>query len=600
MSGVGGATITRANELVVCIPEEPQSLYFYQGDHGLAEEHIWQAIYEAPYTTLSFDYQPRGLSQIPSVHNGDLKIHRVEAGEGERIVDRYGDVVQLDYGTVVIDADGEQRVFDGQPIEMLQLAARFKLNPLIWSDGVAVTAADSVYSYELDASADTPSGKRITERTQSYSAVDEFTVEWQGLPGFVDHEVQGRFWMPLPQHLWRDFTPAELLRATTSREPAVGHGPYRLAAWAHGHHITLERNPHYYLAAEGLPKFDRIIFRFIDGPKLLMAELASGRCDVATHDGLATTQIEPLRQAGDQGRLQVQFSPGMAYEQIVFGINSVGTHAVTRPDWFESGDVRLAVAMCIDRERLAAAATHGLSNVMSSYLPTAHPLYAESPGGWIFDQAEANKILDGLGHYDRDDDGIREFVDTERPFEVTLLTVDQSDGRAASSLSLTTELLQSIVVDLKHCGVGTSVKEVAAEHLLANGPRGLVFGRRFELASYPWLASIAPNCESFLSSRIPSQNNEWHLNFNNASGYISEEYDLVCNAARQTVPGTSEYIEAQQQAQIIFARDVPAIPLFQRIKMTAAQPGVVNLRLNVSQPSELWNIAEFDWVSYAP
>ncbi len=52
----------------------------------------------------------------------------------------------------------------------------------------------------------TPSTKYLFARTFSYKAVDDLTVEWAGLPGFVDADYQSNFWTPLPKHVLEGMT----------------------------------------------------------------------------------------------------------------------------------------------------------------------------------------------------------------------------------------------------------------------------------------------------------------------------------------------------------------------------------------------------------
>ena len=43
----------------------------------------------------------------------------------------------------------------------------------------------------------------------------------------------------------------------------MGWGPYTVKEWVKGDHIELEKNPLYFRAGEGLPAFDKLIYRFL-------------------------------------------------------------------------------------------------------------------------------------------------------------------------------------------------------------------------------------------------------------------------------------------------------------------------------------------------
>lgn len=80
----------------------------------------------------------------------------------------------------------------------------------------------------------------------------------------------------------------------------------------------------------------------------------------------------------------------------------------------------------------------------------------------------------------------------------------------------------------------------------------------------------------------------------NVTGWRNEAFDVACRAARAVLPGTADYEANHQAALRIFADELPALPLFTRIELAVAQPTVQNIRLNTTQPSELWNVFEWD------
>jgi peptide/nickel transport system substrate-binding protein len=94
-----------------------------------------------------------------------------------------------------------------------------------------------------------------------------------------------------------------------------------------------------------------------------------------------------------------------------------------------------------------------------------------------------------------------------------------------------------------------------------------------------------------MSFEIPEKGN-W--GGNNASGYSNLAYDAACRAALQALPGTLAYEQYHQQAQIIFSEELPAIPLFTWLRVTVTQAGVLDVLLDPTSPSELWNIEAFD------
>jgi peptide/nickel transport system substrate-binding protein len=552
----------------------------------LETTHLLQGIYENMYTTLSFDYQARGIEKLPNLADGDAALVPVQVNEGDVVLDVNGEVVVLKEEVTVRGADGAVVDFAGEPVTMLQLSAEFTLKPLIWSDGTPVTADDSVYSFQLAANPSTPVPKFLTQRTLRYEATDERTLRWVGIPGYLDRTYFTNIWTPYPRHQWGDFSATELLSAEPSSRMPLSHGPYVVTDWVPGDHIQLERNEHYYLTAQGLPRVDSIRVRFIPNADQLLAQMLDGRCDIGTHDALGIREAEALLEAGDSRLLEPHFQAGSVFEHIDFGINSAPGYAATRPDWFENVQVRQAFIMCTDRQGMIDTLLFGQSEIMNAYVPTTHPLYPADSVTWPYDVAEANTILDNAGLRDTDNDGIREDPDSGAPFIVTLLsTIGNELGEKIASV---------LVENLADCGIQVQLSFLQGDVYFADGPDGPLFGRQFDLAAFPWLISSEPNCSLYLTSRIPSAENSWSLNHNNEIGFSNPDFDAACRQALDLLPGMEGYETAHQTALRIWMEQAPSIPLFLRPRVAATTTGILNFKLDPTQESELWNLYEID------
>ncbi|MBE0684762.1 MAG: hypothetical protein IH585_02055, partial [Anaerolineaceae bacterium] len=80
--------------LVICIGEEPLTLYPY-GGNSKGMWSILEAIYDGPIDTVNFMPEPVILEKIPDYDSGDAVIETVPVAAGERIVDANGSVVVL-------------------------------------------------------------------------------------------------------------------------------------------------------------------------------------------------------------------------------------------------------------------------------------------------------------------------------------------------------------------------------------------------------------------------------------------------------------------------------------------------------------------------
>jgi len=584
-----------SKDLIVCMAQEPETLYAYGGSM-LVQTAVGHAIFENNLTTLSYGYQAQGIEKVPSLSDGDAVLESVEVGEGMMVLGADGNPVELAEGVEVINSEGETVAYAGEPIMMDQITVDFTMKPRVWSDGEPVKATDSVYSFNVASDPDTPATKFVVERTASYEATGDLTTQWVGLPGFRDATYFVNFWAPLPEHAWGEFSAAELLEAEEVSRLPIGDGPFAIQEWNAGESIYLTRNENYYRADEGLPNLDSVTFRFISDTNALVLALLSGECDIGTQDGMDVTQSPFLIEAEASGQLVPYFQTGTVYEHIDFGINSYADYGddIGRPDWFEDTRVRQAMTMCTDRQAMVDNIMFGRSEVIHTYIPSVHPLYPEGLTEWPYDVEAGNALLDDVGFADGDGDGIREYTDGT-PFVITLGTTTGNDMRQ--------QLTQIFKENLAECGVEVELYYQPASEWFADGPDGVLFGRRFDLGEFAWLTGVEPSCNLYLSSQITGpaeETNElnglpfggWGAASN--TGWYNPDFDDACNAALASLPGTDEYVDNHAEAQRIFSEEVPVIPLFLRLKVAAARPEVTNFSVDPTQNSELYNIYEFD------
>jgi peptide/nickel transport system substrate-binding protein len=583
-------------DLIVCMAQEPDTLYPYGGSM-LAATAVQVAIFETEVTTFSYDYQALGIEKLPNLEDGDAVINQVEVNAGDLVLDASGNPATLEAGVSVINADGETVEFDGSPITMQQLSTDFTLKPRVWSDGTPVTAADSVYSFELNRDPDTPAGKFIVERTASYEATGELGLTWTGIPGFLDPTYFLNVFQPMPQHIWGQFSAAELLEAEEAARLPVSDGAFHIVEWVAGDSIRVEPNPFYYRQNEGLPYLDSVTFKFIQDTNQLIAQLISGACDIGTQDGLTASDAPFLIEAENNGLITPYFQTGTVFEHIDFGINSYGDYGDDqgRPDWFEDARVRQAMTMCTDRQGMVDNILFGRSEVIHTYVPSVHPLYPEEGLTELpYDVEEANALLDEVGFIDNDGDGIREYY-TDRgtawegePFVVNLGTTTGNDMRQ--------QMTQIFKANMLDCGIDVVLYYVPASEWFADGPDGPLFGRRYDLGEFAWVSAVQPSCNLYLTSQIPGPEEEGFSGWGsqNNSGWSNEAFDQACNTALSSLPGTPEYEENHKEAQRIFSQEVPVIPAFLRLIVAAARPNVVGFSVDPTGGTELQNIYQFD------
>ncbi len=606
--------------LVICQGQEPDTLYPYAGAM-LAKSHILEAISEGSWGATdanSFAYQAIILEKLPSLADGDATLAAVTVSEGDAVIDANGDVVALDAtaGIMLVPAGGGDAVaYEGGDFEMDQLTATFVLLPdLVWSDGTPMTSSDSVYAFNLLADPDTPQAKFTLERTASYEATDDLTTVWTGLPGFMDSEYFINYWGPAPEHVWGQFTAAELIEAEESSRAPIGWGPYVIDEWVQGESVTLTKNPNYFRADEGLPVFETAVFRFVgENSNANIASLLAGECDIVDQTVGLDDQNELLLELQASGQLNATFVTGTVWEHVDFGIQPVSyddgyTQGTDRPDFFSDVRTRQAFLMCMDRQAVVDTITFGQSIVIDTYLPPQHPLFNDSVVSYPFDPEAAGALLDEVGWLDDDGDAVTPRVASgvANVPDGTLLEMAYETTSATLRQNITAVIQQS----LGQCGIQANIQLYPASEWFADGPEGKLFGRRFDLGEFAWLTGVAPPCDLYLSSLTPGPEGETWTSIQdgvertfgvsgwggqNDPGFADAEYDTACNIALGSLPGQPEYEASHLEAQAIFAEQLPVAPLYLRLKLAATRPDMCNFIMDPTANSKFWNIEEFDF-----
>lgn len=582
--------------LVVCQGQEPDTLYPYGGDM-LAASHIQHAVYDglAGVDTRTYAYQPVILTKLPDLDDGDAVINAVTVQAGDMVVDDAGTVAELEEGMLVRPAgcySSECAVeFDGSPVEMDQMVVTYELIAgITWSNGDPLTADDSVYGFELNADPDTPTSRFTVERTASYEATSDVNTVWTGLPGYIDSVYFANFWHPFPRNLWQDelgLTAADLLEAEESSRMPMGWGAFVITEWVAGDHITVEKNPNYFRADEGLPYLDTVIYRFVSDSNAAVAQLISGECDIATQDASLDDQAELLLKLEQEGIVNPIFVTGTVWEHADFGINSVPEY--DRPDFFGDVRTRQAIAMCMDRQSVVDTILYGRSIVIDSYIPPEHPLYADGLTTWPYDPEAGMALLDEVGWVDGGD-GVRVASGVDGVPDGTPLEFKWQSTTAAMRV----QYMQIFQQNLAECGIKVNLENMSASEYFADGPDGPLFGRRFDIGSFAWLTGVEPPCDLYrgFETDIPSAENGWAGQ--NNPGFMNDEYDQACNRAVTALPGTEAYIEGHKESQRIFSEQLPVVPLFLRLKLAATRPEVRGFVMDPTENSEMWNIETLD------
>jgi peptide/nickel transport system substrate-binding protein len=366
----------------------------------------------------------------------------------------------------------------------------------------------------------------------------------------------------------------------------MGWGAFVVTEWVSGDHITVERDPDYFRAAEGLPAVDTVIYRFVSDSNAAVAQLISGECDIATQDSSLEDQSELLLKLEREGVLQPIFVTGTVWEHVDFGIVPVPEY--DRPDFFGDVRVRQAIAQCLDRQSVVDAILYGRSTVIDTYIPAEHPLYADGLTQWPYDPDAGMALLEEVGWVDSDGDGVREASGVAGVPDGTLLEFKWGSTNATMRI----QYMQIFQQNLADCGIKVNLENLTAAEWFADGPEGPLFGRRYDMGSFAWLTGVEPSCSLYLSTETPSEENGWAGQ--NNPGFVNAEYDAACLRAVTALPGSTDYVEGHKDAQRIFSEQLPVVPLFLRLKLAAHRPEVKGFVMDPTENSEMWNIETLD------
>jgi peptide/nickel transport system substrate-binding protein len=481
--------------LTVCLGEEPSTLYPYGGLSSAARS-VLSAVYDGPMDVSGYRHEAVILEKVPNLEDGDAQVSALAVSGGDTVVDSSGAVVTLDAGVRVrpsgCRSDSCAINYDGSSqIQMDQMVVTFTmLAGLTWSDGEPLTAEDSIYSFDLAASDETPGSKFLFDRTETYEAADDVTVQWWGVPGFIDAEYYTNFWMPLPQHKWGEFSAADLLQVDVSTRAPMGWGAYIIESWKAGESIHLVKNLNYFRAESGLPKFDELTFLFMPDANAAMTALVDGTCDVLDPSINLDGQVSLLQQMQTDAQAQLLTAQTDTMEWLSFGIlpasyddgyNSTGSNP-DRPDFFGDVRTRKAVAYCLDRQKVVDTVLFGLTRVPDSYLSLDHPLHNGNLQTYEFSPASGREILDQVGWIDHDNDpstprqslGVTR-VPNGTPLVLNYITTSATQRRQA---------VEIFSQSLAECGIGVNAVHLNASDLYAQGPAGPLF-------AWAWWASRA-------------------------------------------------------------------------------------------------------------
>jgi peptide/nickel transport system substrate-binding protein len=202
----------------------------------------------------------------------------------------------------------------------------------------------------------------------------------------------------------------ETMNGSTPGQSVGGTGPFMLAEWVQGDHLTFKRNPNYWQA--GKPYLDEIQATVSPDAQANVVRFQAGTTDVSDSPPL----LDTVRLMKDTNYdVQVSQNPSVF---LSFFFNT------TRPP-FDRKDIRQALAYAINRQRIVDTVMQGLTKPEALPWASSSPAYdAAKNQSYAFDLQRAKSLLTAAGAANLE---FEILYSTARPEHVAMATIFQGD-----------------------------------------------------------------------------------------------------------------------------------------------------------------------------
>jgi peptide/nickel transport system substrate-binding protein len=280
-----------------------------------------------------------------------------------------------------------------------------------------------------------------------------------------------------------NITPAHLLaqhpdinKLPFNNEP-VGSGPFKLAEWVKGDHVTLVANPNYF---RGAPALKQIIIRVIPDENTELNLLRTHDIDWMFEPSYST--FAALRNMPE---IIKHFNDVNGYEAVQLNTAHVP---------LDDKQVRLAITYAIDKKRLLDDLTFGQEKLASEDLPDWMWAYNPHVTTYPYDPNKAKQILAADG-WKAGPDGI---LTKPGPGRLSLLAVSNSSNATRKKMTV---LVQQM---LHQVGIDMQIKYFDGATLFAPAPIGILQTGKYDLGFSGWFSGTDPdNSSQFESKNVP-------------------------------------------------------------------------------------------------
>lgn len=375
---------------------------------------------------------------------------------------------------------------------------------------------------------------QFADSVQSVKKIDNNTVEIRlNSPdaSFLWH--MATHYAPVLSKEYADQLSAVGRQEELDRQP-VGTGPFQLSEYRTGQYIRLARNPQYW---RGVPRLQQAVIDLGAGGTGRLSKLLTGECDVLAYP--AASQLSILR---DDPRLRMTLRPGMNIAYLAFN---------TRKAPLDRPEVRHALALAINNERLMESIYYGTAETAASILPRASWAYDNNARVTEYNPKKSRAALEALGVTD---------------LHLRLVVPSSSQSWNPSPLK-TAELLQA---DLSQVGVSVTIVPVEGRFQEAQ-----LMSMNNDLTLAGW-ATDSNDPDSFFRpllscAAIRSQTNYAH--------WCLPAFDETLQDALLTQQLAGR-IDNYDRVQQMLAQELPVLPLASSLRLQAYRHDIKGLVLS--------------------
>ncbi len=296
-----------------------------------------------------------------------------------------------------------------------------------------------------------------------------------------------------------------------------GTGPFRLTAFS-AEQIVLERNDLYYREQA---KLQKVVFWLAGGSPMSMYE--NGELDVVQ---VWTGDVERVLDPSNPLHADLIVVPQLDISYLGFDV---------RQPPFEDRQVREAISLAIDREKLAEVVLNGLGLAAEGIVPPGVPDYSRQRPLLPFDPVRARALLQSSSY------GGNEHL------PAIVLRIAGEDGELPRDIEAVVAMLRD--------NLGIEVQVEQSED---------VFGGQPSLFASGWSADY-PDPHNFLDLLFHSDSAL------NRSGYANARVDALLEAARLETQ-TGQRMDLYRQAEELIIADMPWVPLWHSVDYVLRKP----------------------------